>query len=768
MVELKEQDAETIVYENFVEQLFAGRGQLLAGVCLQVGVMLCICADTLNPLFAIFAVCATMVGCWRILQIDGFHREKAAVEAIGKSPSKDWYRSWEMRSTGSTTVGAALIGFCSGAGVALGDNEFSALVSILFAFAAIPSVVVRLYGSMSVACSSLIMLLAPLVLSFVWQGSTSHYILAALAIPFLFSAVSLTKSVRSTFVFAVMGNLEKRQLDRRLRDAVGSMSHGLVMVDDDHRIIVVNDQAKRIFHVPESLALVNRKLDTAMRYLRLHGPYGRVAVGRIDGALRQLIYEQVPKAKCALQGGQVLEMSGADRVDGGHVILIEDISDQEAARKRFEQMRTTDSVTRLPNRELFHSLVAKALDSAPAEMQSAVIVFDIDDFKRINDNAGHIQGDRMLKAVGLAARRHLGKSAIVSRQGADEFLAFVQAKDLCAKTVAAGLTKTLSRPFNVRGEQFAITVSAGAAFVEPSDDDGSETMIKAGVALVEAKEDGIGATCLYNSAMETKQLRRQFLKSALVNAINNGEIRPLYQPIVCGKTGRLAACEALSRWESDAFGVVSANEFIPLAEEMGHITPLTRHILQQALKDCETWPKNISVSVNLSARDFHDGSLVDWLLKHIDEVEFDADRLEVEITETSFMHNEAFVARKLLQLRARGVRVALDDFGTGYSSFNHLHQLPLDRVKIDRSFLVDSSNGEAPVALLEGILAICQRLGLKTTVEGVETEGQVSMLRSLGGVQRMQGYFFGSALPGSAIKTLAEAQGARDKSSKAA
>ncbi|MEO1747550.1 MAG: EAL domain-containing protein, partial [Pseudomonadota bacterium] len=178
--------------------------------------------------------------------------------------------------------------------------------------------------------------------------------------------------------------------------------------------------------------------------------------------------------------------------------------------------------------------------------------------------------------------------------------------------------------------------------------------------------------------------------------------------------------------------------------------------------------QNISVSVNLSARDFHDGSLVDWLLKHIDETEFDADRLEVEITETSFMHNEAFVARKLLQLRARGVRVALDDFGTGYSSFNHLHQLPLDRVKIDRSFLVDSSNGEAPVALLEGILAICQRLGLKTTVEGVETEEQVTMLRTLGGVQRMQGYFFGSALPGSAIKTLAEAQGARDKSSKAA
>ncbi|MEO1702743.1 MAG: EAL domain-containing protein [Pseudomonadota bacterium] len=768
MTELKKQDAEKIVFENFVEQLFAGRGQLLAGVCLQVAVMLCIFADTLNPLFIFLAIAAALIGLWRLLQIDHFHMARSELQKRGEQPGQDWYRSWEIRSAGSTSAGAAVIGICSGAGVALGGDGFATLLSVLFAFAVVPSVIVRMYGSMGVAKSSLFFLLAPLVTSFVWQESLSHYVLAILAIPFFFSAISLTRSVRSTFVFAVTGNLEKRQLDRRLRDAVGSMSHGLVMVDDEQQVIVINDQAKRIFQVPETLDLSNRKLATVIRYLRRFGPFGQAAVVRIDTALYQLIRERVPKAKCTVQSGQILEMSGGERSDGGHVILIEDISEQEAARRRFEQMRTTDNVTRLPNRELFHSLVAKALDNAAAEMISALIVFDIDDFKRINDNAGHVQGDRMLKAVGLAARRHLGKSAIISRQGADEFLAFVQGKNLCAKSVASDLTKALSRPFNVRGEQFAITVSAGAAFVEPSDDDGSETMIKAGVALVEAKEDGIGATCLYNSAMETKQLRRQFLKSALVNAINNGEIRPLYQPIVCGKTGRLAACEALSRWESDAFGVVSANEFIPLAEEMGHITPLTRHILQRALRDCNTWPKNISVSVNLSARDFQDGSLVDWLLDYIDEIEFDADRLEVEITETSFIHNEAFVARKLLQLRAKGVRVALDDFGTGYSSFNHLHQLPLDRIKIDRSFLLDSSNGEAPVALLEGILSICQRLGLRTTVEGVETEEQVTMLRTIGGVQRMQGYFFGSALPGSAIKTLAEAQNERGRATKAA
>ncbi|MEO0544261.1 MAG: EAL domain-containing protein [Pseudomonadota bacterium] len=768
MTELKKQDAEKIVFENFVEQLFAGRGQLLAGVCLQVAVMLCICADARNPLFAVLAIIASLVGLWRLRQIDGFHRAKDQIEQRGIEPGQDWYRNWEIRSASTSVAATTVIGCCSGIGVAFGETEFSALVSVLFAFATVPSVVVRLYGSMLIACSALATLFIPLSLSFFWEGSLYHYLLAALALPFTLSAVSLTRSVRSTFVFAVIGNLEKRQLDRRLRDAVGSMSHGLVLVDDEQRVIVVNDQAKRIFQVPDALDLVNRKLPTVIRYLRQHGPYGRAAVGRIDAALNQLIHEHIPKAKCSLQGGQILEMSGGKRADGGHVILIEDISEQEAARKRFEQMRTTDSVTRLPNRELFHSLVAKALDNAPSNTVSAIIVFDIDDFKRINDNAGHIQGDRMLKAVGLAARRHLGKSAILSRQGADEFLAFVQAPDLCTKTVATGLTAALSRPFNVRGEQFAITVSAGAAVVEPSDDDGSETMIKAGVALVEAKEDGIASTCLYSNAMETKQLRRQFLKSALINAINNGEIRPLYQPIVCGKTGRLAACEALSRWESDAFGVVSANEFIPLAEEMGHITPLTRHILKQALEDCNTWPNNITVSVNLSARDFHDGSLVDWLIQYIDEIEFDADRLEVEITETSFIHNEAFVARKLLQLRSKGVRVALDDFGTGYSSFNHLHQLPLDRIKIDRSFLLDSSNGEAPVALLEGILAICQRLGLRTTVEGVETEEQVTMLRKLGGVQRMQGYFFGSALPGSAIKTLAEAQSERSKSTKAA
>ncbi|MEM9999582.1 MAG: EAL domain-containing protein [Pseudomonadota bacterium] len=768
MSDLKERNAEKIVYENFVEQLFAGRGQLLIGVALQVAVMVSICAHTGNPVFALFGGLAACVGLWRLRQIDRFHHARNLLSSRGEKPDQDWYRDWEMRNTGSAIAAASVIGTFSGTGIALGDAGFTALVSVLLAFATIPSVVVRLYGSMWVAGSSLVLLIVPLMISFLLQGTTSFFILAVLGVPFLLSAVSLTRSVRSTFVFAVIGNLQKRQLDRRLRDAVGSMSHGLLMVDEDERVIVINDQAKRIFSIPDNLSLSNHKLPAIVRYLRMHGPYGNAAVERLSKSLGQLMRHQVPKVNCTIQSGQTLEMSGSQRVGGGHVILIEDISEQEAARKRFEQLRTTDNVTGLPNRELFHSHVAKALDAASLNMQSAIIVFDIDDFKRINDNAGHIQGDRMLKAVGTAARRHLGKTAIVSRQGADEFLAFVQAEDLCAKTVAKDLTDALSRQFNIRGEQFAITVSAGVALVEPTDHDGSDTMIKAGVALVEAKADGIRSACVYNNAMETKQLRRQFLKSALINAINNGEIRPLYQPIVCGKTGQLAACEALSRWESETFGVVGADEFIPLAEEMGHITPLTRHILKQALKDCNNWPKNVSVSVNLSARDFEDGSLIDWLLGYIDELSFDAHRLEVEITETSFIRNEAFVARKLLQLRAKGVRVALDDFGTGYSSFNHLHQLPLDRIKIDRSFLMDSSSGEAPVALLEGILGICGRLGLQTTVEGVETEEQVSMLRELGGVQRMQGYYFGSALPGSAIKTLAEAQGNRPSGTKAA
>ncbi|MEL6920780.1 MAG: EAL domain-containing protein [Pseudomonadota bacterium] len=757
----KQRNAEQIIYTNFVEQVFRGRGQLLVGVCLQVAVMLCVFVDTQNAFFVPFVFAAIIVGLWRLWQIDSYKAAKAAQVERGRALDRRWYERWELHATLSAISAAGVIGGFGGTAFYWGESNFSVLVSVMIVFATLPSVVVRLYGSMRVVISSTVVLILPLTLAVIVQGAPANLMLAFLSAPFVVSAVALARSVRSTFVFAVMGNLEKRQLDARLRDAVGSMSHGMIMVDDDERIIVVNEQCKRIFNVASDVDLRGRKLPLMIRYLRRKGGYGLNSIKRLTTALDKLVHDSEVKQTCQMQNGQVLELSGSLRSGGGHVILVEDISEQEATRKSIEQMRSSDSVTGLPNRETFHALVAKMIDTSEGDTNSAMIVFDIDDFKTINDNAGHMQGDRMLKAIGMAAKRHLGRTGIVCRQGADEFLAYVQRPDLDGIAVANELGKKLSRQFNIGGEQFAVTVSTGVAALEATDHDGTEAVIRAGVALVEAKANGIGLAREYNAAMDAKQLRRQFLKNALANAINKGEIKPLYQPVVDAKTGRLVGCEALARWESEAFGIVSADEFIPLAEEMGHITLLTKAILTRAIADCASWPEAITVSVNLSARDFQNAALIDWLIDHVLASGLEPDRLEVEITETSFIQNQAFVARKLNQLRHVGVRVALDDFGTGYSSFNHLHRLPLDRVKIDRSFLEESSSGEAPVALLDGILGICSRLGLMTTVEGVETVEQVDMLNSLQGVQRMQGFYFGSALPKTAIGTLANAQDTR-------
>ncbi|MEM1376299.1 MAG: EAL domain-containing protein [Pseudomonadota bacterium] len=758
MDEARKHNAEQIIYTNFVEQLFKGRRQLLLGVCMQVACILCVIVETGHAWFFVFGIAAALVGLWRVCQIDQYHASKAHVSGGYGEPDSRWYKRWETRSTLSAMSAAAVIGGFGGAAFYWGGTNFALVVSVMIVFATFPSVIVRLYGSMRVVVTSVTMLFAPLILAVIAQWSSMSALLVLLSAPFAFSAVSLARSVRSTFVFSVLGNLEKRELGQRLQDAVGSMSHGMMMIDAERQIIVINEQCRKMFEIPEGFDLHGKGLAVAVRCFRRFGPYSEASVHRLHAALEKLIDGDAQKVKCPMQNGRVFELSASSRRMGGYVILIEDISEQEATRKSIELMRSTDNVTGLPNRETFQTLVSKALDNADVGTRSALIVFDIDDFKAINDNAGHMQGDRMLKAVGMTAKRHLGRCAVVTRQGADEFVAFVQGRELDELDVATGLVKALSRQFTIGVEQFAITVSAGVAVLEPTDHDAAEAVIKAGVALVEAKSKGIGSTCLYTAAMDAKQLRRQFLKNALANAITDGDINPLYQPVVDIKTGKLVGCEALSRWESEVFGVVSAEEFIPLAEEMGYISTLTKHILEQAIKDCSTWERALSVSVNLSPRDFLDGKLVDWLIDHIGSVKFDPARLEVEITESSFIQNPAFVARKLNALRQCGVRVALDDFGTGYSSFNYLHQLPLDRVKIDRSFLADSANGEAPVALLEGIISICSQLGLKTTVEGVETEDQVALLQSIGGVQRMQGFFFGSALPGSAIQAFAEAQ----------
>ena len=279
-------------------------------------------------------------------------------------------------------------------------------------------------------------------------------------------------------------------------------------------------------------------------------------------------------------------------------------------------------------------------------------------------------------------------------------------------------------------------------------------IVKADLALYKAKELGKNGWRLFEAAMDAAFRNRQLMKADLRSAVEAKALRVVYQPIVSMETMRIASCEALCRWDHPDLGPFSPAIFIPLAEEMGIIADISTFVLQAACLECAKWPESTSVSVNLSAKDFRNSDVVQKVRDALAMSSLAAHRLEIEVTETALLDDKSSTRELIEQIRELGVRIALDDFGTGYSSLSYLHKLPLDKVKIDRSFLVDMAQNTRSLELLKGIVSLSRPLGLQVTVEGVETFEQLKILALQVKPDLVQGFLFGAALSASGIETM--------------
>ena len=254
--------------------------------------------------------------------------------------------------------------------------------------------------------------------------------------------------------------------------------------------------------------------------------------------------------------------------------------------------------------------------------------------------------------------------------------------------------------------------------------------------------------------MDEKYTRRQKLKAALRDAVREKAFNVVYQPMFTVDTVQVAACEALSRWYHPEFGAVSPSVYIPLAEEMGIVGELTRYMLDVACRDCSGWRNGAAVSVNLSANDLRNKDIISMVSEALKSADLEARRLQIEVTESAFVQDAAKAKAVLLELRAMGVTIAIDDFGTGYSSLSYLNVLPLNKIKIDRSFVSDITNDERTLKLLKGVVNLSRELGLEIVVEGVETEEQLELIRSTNSADFIQGFIFGLPMPSSGIAEL--------------
>lgn len=430
------------------------------------------------------------------------------------------------------------------------------------------------------------------------------------------------------------------------------------------------------------------------------------------------------------------------------------------ADERIEYLASHDSLTNLPNRQMFNGMLRRAIDAAARyQRQFALLFIDLDRFKVINDSLGHAAGDMLLVEIGGRLRRALRSSDVVARLGGDEFVVILEetAERHEVERISGELLSVLSQPLQLSGHECHTTASIGIAMY-PSDGTDMQTLTKnADMAMYLAKEDGKNGFRFFTKEIKTQSIERLMLESALRRALERDQFSLHYQPKIDMASGQITGVEALLRWNHPELGIVSPGQFIPLAEETGLIVPIGRWVLEEACAQNMAWQRRglrpVTVAVNLSPRQFADPHL----LHDVDEALLASGMspvlLQLEVTESMVMRNVSRAIKILDAIQARGIRLAIDDFGTGYSSMSLMKQFPIDTIKIDRSFVRDLPVDTEDQAIAQAIISMGKALGMTVIAEGVETVEQETFLRNHA-CDEMQGFLFSKPLPAKQMADL--------------
>ena len=435
-----------------------------------------------------------------------------------------------------------------------------------------------------------------------------------------------------------------------------------------------------------------------------------------------------------------------------------DVTDKRVADERIIHLARYDAVTELPNRASFQEEIDHALIKAHTNGQSAALLcLDLDQFKSVNDTLGHPVGDALLKLAGRRIKSCIGDRDIIARLGGDEFaiLQFAPEQPTGTMVLARLIIDAFKEPFKLEHGDLVIDTSVGIA-IAPDDGWAADALMKkADMALYAAKADGAATFRFFEPEMEAWAHRRRALETGLRSALSNGEFKVAFQPLVEMDGWRIAGCEALVRWTSPEWGVVSPAEFIPVAEATGLIEAIGEWVMREATKEARRWPDDTVVAVNLSPVQFRNQRLLATVVSALADSGLPAHRLELEMTESIFLDGGDQVQEMLKNLRTLGVRTSLDDFGTGYSSLSYLRRFPFDKIKIDKSFIDDVAAHDDSFAIIRAIVTLAEALGMTTTAEGVESVGQVAKLRNAGCTQ-IQGYVFSPPRPAEDIIAMFE------------
>lgn len=743
-------DLPTDVYSSFVSSLYHNRSTLLIGVIAHVVTFLLVFANTNDPFYLLCGASVVLTWIIRTLDMRRFDRQDL------RSADHATIKKWEDRYIARGLLVTFTCGIACGYAILVSKDSFSELACISVTLASMMTIVGRNYGSAKAVLLMTVSACGPIVLGLLGRLDASMAVLALLIVPLGITTWTMAKGVREFLYSNVLAAREISTIADRFDAALNNMTHGLFMLDADNRILVANKRACELLQLGNREKLKDCHLDVVLRYGMRHSFVGDDQSRQILKQLDEMIAGARSRALIQFANDLFLEFSANRRDNGGVVLIFEDVTARIRAEKRILHMVRFDSLTGLAQRDYFGELVEASLADQNKPGIAGFMVMDVDDFKHVNDMKGHVIGDALLVAVSQRLRKLVGEQGVIARLMGDEFLVFLREekgkRDIEERLRA--LHGAMGGTYDVDGLSFQVSMSAGYVLVPADEYRLDAAQIKADLALFETKLRNKGGCTAFESEMDERYVDRQKMKSDLREAVSEGKLSAAYQPMFLPDGSRVECCEALSRWVHPERGAVPPDVFIRLAEEIGVVSDITAFMLQRACRDCMAWPDHMSVSVNLSVLDLRSDHIVDVVVKSLADAGLDPSRLHLEITESCLMEEPVKVQTILRELRAHGVTIAIDDFGTGYSSLSYLDTLPLDMIKIDRSFVRNIREDARRFKLLRGIVNLSRELGLKIVVEGVETADQLDLINRFSCADLIQGYVYAAPMQAAAVSNL--------------
>jgi diguanylate cyclase (GGDEF)-like protein len=547
-------------------------------------------------------------------------------------------------------------------------------------------------------------------------------------------------------------------LNKVLPSALNCMHHAIAICDNRDRLVYCNDRYREIYGItPDDLRPGATVAEVFTAQARAFGLIDQDAANYVAACFEQMPIPFTGVRK--LPDGRAVRIERRLMADGYSVSTHEDVTDRLHLEERIRFAAHHDALTQLPNRVLFLETIEKALPRVRRGDRIALLLIDLDRFKQVNDTHGHGIGDALLTQVSKRLRHMTRDTDTVARLGGDEFavLQVPAPEPLAAERLAARLVEELGKPYKLGDRFVMIGVSIGIAMATEAVDDVDTLMHHADFAMYRSKNEGRGTYRFFEEQLDAQMRKRRDLEARIRQALVLDEFELHYQPILNLERSRVETLEALLRWNSEGTWI-SPGEFIPVAEESGLVLALGDWVLRRACRDALRLPEHIRVAVNVSPLQFQSGNVLDTVQSALKQCGLPPSRLEIEITETVLLDTSHDVLTALRQIQEMGVSIALDDFGTGYSSLKYLTSFGFNKLKIDRSFVSGLPQDQDKLAVLRAMAGLGRDLGMRTTVEGVETNDQW-LIAGREHCSEVQGFLFAKPTPVADLEaTIAEAE----------